>query len=154
MIERTITERGPSVVGRVYGFGLLLVLGLFFFHLTVLFDVAGFLVSAQSSFEEYLGPRSAGIAIVMGCFVVLFIAHGAEAAAWALFLRWHRVLSSFSEGLYFSAATISALGYGDVVLARPWRQLGPMVAIAGVLKFGCSTAFLFVVMQQVWVQHL
>jgi hypothetical protein len=39
------------------------------------------------------------------------------------------------------------------VLPSPWRQLGPLVAISGVLMFGCSSAFLFVVMQGVWEQH-
>jgi hypothetical protein len=49
---------------------------------------------------------------------------------------------------------VTTLGYGDVTLPPPWRQLGPLLAISGVLKFGCSSAFLFVVMQAVWAQHL
>jgi hypothetical protein len=64
------------------------------------------------------------------------------------------LVASFGDGIYLSAATISTLGYGDIVLQPPWRQLGPLVAIAGVLKFGCSTAFLFLVMQTVWQQHV
>ncbi|WP_332408375.1 ion channel, partial [Vibrio metschnikovii] len=56
------------------------------------------------------------------------------------------------EGIlqYFVGTSISTLGYGDVVLTKPWRQIGPIIAIAGVLKFGCSTAFLFFVIQTVW----
>jgi hypothetical protein len=57
-------------------------------------------------------------------------------------------------GIYFSATSATTLGYGDVVLSRPWRQLGPLIAIHGVLLFGCSTAFLFVILQHVWEQHL
>jgi hypothetical protein len=29
-----------------------------------------------------------------------------------------------------------------------------LAAVSGVLMFGCSTAFLFIVMQTVWEQHL
>ena len=52
----------------------------------------------------------------------------------------------------FTAASITALGYGDILLKYPWRHLGTLIAITGVLMFGCSTAFLFVVLQAVW-QH-
>jgi hypothetical protein len=85
---------------------------------------------------------------------VLFAAHVAEAAVWALFLSRRGLVSNFGEGFYFTAATVTTLGYGDVTLPPPWRQLGPLLAIAGVLKFGCSSAFLFVVMQSVWTGHL
>jgi len=54
----------------------------------------------------------------------------------------------------FSATSVTTLGYGDIVLPKPWRQLGPLIAIHGVLLFGCSTAFLFVILQRVWEQHL
>jgi hypothetical protein len=112
------------------------------------------LVRVQPSIEEHLGQHWIGKTIILGCFFVLFVAHLAEAAAYGLFLRWNRLVPSFSEGLYFAAATITALGYGDVVLPPPWRQLGPLVAVAGLLTFGCSTAFLFVIMQTVWNFHL
>jgi hypothetical protein len=48
---------------------------------------------------------------------------------------------------------ITTLGYGDVVLKYPWRHLGTLIAITGVLMFGCSTAFLFLVLQEVWKLH-
>ena len=77
----------------------------------------------------------------------------AEAAAWGLFLRWTRLIPSLTEGIYFTAATITTLGYGDILLKYPWRHLGTLIAITGVLMFGCSTAFLFVLLQDVWVHH-
>ena len=46
------------------------------------------------------------------------------------------------------------LGYGDVVLKKPWRSLGPISAINGLLTFGCSTAFLFLVLQSIWQNPL
>ena len=33
------------------------------------------------------------------------------------------------------------------------ETLGTLIAITGVLMFGCSTAFLFVILQDVWTHH-
>jgi hypothetical protein len=138
-----------------YIIALLLALLLFTAHAIVLFDVAGrLLLESREALEGALGFHHSSKLIVIGCFVVLFMAHAAEAAVWALLLRWWGLASGFGEGFYFTAATVTTLGYGDVTLPPPWRQVGPLLAIAGVLKFGCSSAFLFVVMQAVWAKHL
>jgi voltage-gated potassium channel Kch len=153
-----MTEEGSSIarprVGQVYGLALLLVFGLFLVHIIFLFDIARLLLETLAPLEAWVGRHRAGQAIIMGCFVVLFIAHLCQAVLWALFLRWQGLVAGFADGLYYSAVTITTLGYGDVVLSRPWRQIGPLVAIGGILKFGCSTAFLFVVIQGVWAKHL
>ncbi|MBK1722601.1 hypothetical protein CKO23_10120 [Thiocystis violacea] len=132
---------------------LLLALLLFSFHVVVILDVAGELIGHKVWLLAHVGSYT-GKAILLGCFFLLFTAHLIEAAAWGLFLRWTRLFSSVLEGIYFSATSATTLGYGDVVLPTPWRQLGPLIAIHGVLLFGCSTAFLFVVLHYVWAQHL
>lgn len=133
---------------------LLLVLALFYLHTHVLFDTARLLVDSKDRLIETLGPHRMGKTLILGCFVVLFATHVAEALVWALFLRWRRILASVPEGLYFAAVTLTTLGYGDVVLSRPFRQIAPLIAISGVLMFGCSTAFIFVLMQQIWTLKL
>jgi len=138
-----------------YAVALLLAIILFAAHALVLFDVAGrLLLENRAALEQAVGFHHSGKLIVTGCFIVLFAAHVAEAGVWALFLKWRGLAAGFGEGFYYTAVTITTLGYGDVTLPPPWRQLGPLLAIAGVLKFGCSSAFLFVVMQGVWQQHL
>jgi hypothetical protein len=141
-------------VRRVYSLALLLAIGLFYFHVVVIFDVAGKIIQYQTWLIDHLGPHTAGKAIILGCFLLLFAAHLSEVVAWGLFLRWTRLAASVTEGFYFTAASITTLGYGDVVLPSPWRHLGPLAAISGVLMFGCSGAFLFVVMQSAWERHL
>jgi hypothetical protein len=152
-----VTQSAPKhrhPVHRVYLLALLLALGLFYFHVVVIFDVAGEMLSHKQWLIAHLGPHRLGKTAILGCFVVLFAAHLAEAAAWGGFLRWARLSSSITDGFYFTAASLTTLGYGDVVLRPPWRHLGPLAAVSGVLMFGCSTAFLFIVMQNVWEQHL
>jgi hypothetical protein len=139
---------------HVFSLALALVAGLFLFHTGVLFEVARHLVAVDTWLTAHYGHATAGRVLVLASFFGLFVTHVIEAAAWGLFL-WHKgLIPTFAEGVYFSAASISSLGYGDVVLPPPWRMLGPLVAISGTLMFGCSTAFLFLVLQKVWVQEL
>jgi len=139
---------------RTHLTALLLTLALFYLHAHVLFDIAGFLVRSKDWLVEELGPHRTGKMVILGCFITLFALHVAEAALWALFLRWRQIFASAADGFYFAAVTITTLGYGDMVLPPPFRQLGPLIAISGVLMFGCSTAFLFLLMQQVWLLQL
>jgi len=142
----------PGRIGGVYGFALLLALGLFYFHVMVIFDVLGEMLRHKPWMLEHLGPKDTGKLLLLGCFFALMWAHVAEAAVWGLFFRWTQLLPSITEGVYFTAASITTLGYGDILLKYPWRHLGTLIAITGVLMFGCSTAFLFVILQNVW-QH-
>ena len=136
---------------RVFGMALMLVAGIFFFHTSVLFEVARDLIAAHTWLPSHYGPATAGKTVILVSFFALFLTHFLEAAAWGLFLWRKGLISTFTEGVYFSATAITALGYGDVVLLPPWRMVGPLVAISGILMFGCSTAFLFLILQKVWV---
>ncbi len=140
-----------KVVG-IYGFAVLLALALFQFHVVVIFDVVGEMLGQKTWLLRHMGAKDAGKLILLGCFFALMLAHMAEAAFWGIFFRWTRLLPSFTDGVYFTAASITTLGYGDVLLTFPWRHLGTLIAITGVLMFGCSTAFLFLILQDVW-QH-
>jgi hypothetical protein len=139
-------------IAGIYGFSVLLALVLFYFHVAVIFDVLAEMHRYKPSMLEHLGPKHTGKIILLGTFFTLLLAHVAEAGFWGLFLRYTRLLPSITEGVYFTAASITTLGYGDILLKYPWRHLGTLIAITGVLMFGCSTAFLFVILQEVW-QH-
>ncbi len=139
-------------IAGVHGFAVLLSLALFYFHVEVIIDVIVEMLHYKVWLLEHLGPKHTGKLLLLGCFFALTSAHVLEAVVWGLFLRWTRLLPSITEGVYFSASSTTTLGYGDILLVYPWRHLGTLIAITGVLMFGCSTAFLFLVLQQVW-QH-
>jgi hypothetical protein len=152
-VARHHSVSARRVVG-VHAIAVLLALALFYFHLVVIFDVLGEMFSTKAWLLEHVGPNDTGNVFLLGCFLTLTLAHVVEAAGWGLFLRGARGFPSLTEGIYFTAASLTTLGYGDVLLKYPWRHLGTLIAITGVLMFGCSTAFLFVVLQRVWVNHL
>jgi hypothetical protein len=56
--------------------------------------------------------------------------------------------SELYEAVYHSAVNFSSLGYGDVVMTKPWKLLGPLEAGNGVLMFGLTGAALMAILQQ------
>jgi voltage-gated potassium channel len=70
--------------------------------------------------------------------------HLLQILLWAAFYRL-RCFRSWESCFYFSAASYSTVGYGDVVLPPIWRLLGPVEAIMGVLMCGISVSALFAI---------
>jgi hypothetical protein len=150
MANRAPTPIPESQVRRGFAVAVLLAAVQFGIHTHSLFSLAGLAQGAHAWILDGFGHGAAGRGVVMLVFVALFAVHFLEAAVWGLYL-WYKGLSpTLIEGVYFSATSITGLGYGDVVLPPPWRLLGPVMAIAGLLMFGCSTAFLFLVLEKVW----
>ena len=73
----------------------------------------------------------------------LMLAHGIEIAMWAKTYLHYDLFESWETALYFSSASYTTLGFGDVLLPEDWRLLAGAVAANGFLLFGLSAAFLF-----------
>lgn len=81
--------------------------------------------------------------LLMQRFVVaLLLLHAIEVAIWAQFYVFERCFSDPATAYYYSLTTYTTVGFGDVVLSRPWRFLGGWESMLGVLMFGWSTAAL------------
>src|SRR5262249_16606180 len=59
-----------------------------------------------------------------------------------------KCLPNFESSFYFSAVTYATIGYSDLVLPKEWRMLGPIEGFTGILMFGLSTAFFFIVVSK------
>ena len=79
----------------------------------------------------------------------LILIHLAEIAVWALFYLLVGCLPDLETALYFSGVTYATVGYGDVVLPQPWRFLGPVEGLTGILMCGLSTGLFFAVLNKV-----
>lgn len=75
----------------------------------------------------------------------LLLLHLVQILAWAAFYQTNGCFPDFATSFYFSAASYSTVGYGDVVLGPEWRILGAVEAVTGVLMFGWSTGVLFTI---------
>jgi hypothetical protein len=79
----------------------------------------------------------------------LVLLHLTEIAIWGLFYLWRGCLTNAESAFYFSGVTYTTLGYGEVVLAKLWRLLGPIEGLMGVLMCGLSTGYFFVVVSRI-----
>jgi len=77
--------------------------------------------------------------------IVMVVLHILQILLWAAFYRW-QCFSSWEACFYFSAASYSTVGYGDILLPRYWRVLGPIESVTGVLMSGISVSALFAIL--------
>lgn len=56
--------------------------------------------------------------------------------------------TDFSTAFYHSVVNFSTLGYGDMVMSEGRRLLGALEAANGVLMFGLTTGFLFMILNE------
>jgi hypothetical protein len=92
------------------------------------------------------------IGLVIGLTCWLMVIHLAEMAVWGLFYLWQGCLPDAESALYFSAVTYTTVGFGDVVLAKPWRMLAPLEALTGILMCGLSTGLFFALVSR-WLSN-
>ena len=82
--------------------------------------------------------------------LALIVIHLLEIGLWALFFRWQHCFPDAGSSFYFSGASYTTLGYGDVVLPDEWRLFGPLTALTGLLSSGLSVGFFVAVVGTVY----
>jgi voltage-gated potassium channel len=105
--------------------------------------------------RRWLAQGLVVLAVVLG----LFALHTIEIWAYAALYASLRTFGDFEEALYFSTATYTTIGYGDLTLPKAWRVLGAIEGANGIILLGWSTAFFFSVLQRIrameenWTGH-
>ena len=66
---------------------------------------------------------------------------------WGGLFLWLGEFEQAYDAIYHSAVNFSSLGYGDIVMSRERRLLGPLEAVNGVLMLGMSAATLMAIVQ-------
>lgn len=84
---------------------------------------------------------------------LLVLIHIAEITMWALFYLWAGFMPDAESAFYFSGATYTTTGYGDVVLPKPWRIIGPVEGLTGILMCGLSASFFFALANRVYLSR-
>jgi hypothetical protein len=98
--------------------------------------------------RRVLGARLwVNLTFVMGATLLALAGHLVEIALWAFALEMCGAVADISAAIYSSAGSYTTSG-SDIVLAPRWKLLGPLEAVAGMLMFGVSTAFIFAVVQR------
>jgi voltage-gated potassium channel Kch len=88
------------------------------------------------------------ITLLLGASFGIFAIHTTEIWLFAALYLALGAAPSFEQSLYFSTVTYASIGYGDVLVSKPWRILGAIEGAAGVIMLGWSTAFLVSLLAQ------
>lgn len=83
----------------------------------------------------------------------LILIHLLEISVWGLFYFWQECLPDAESAFYFAGVTYTTLGYGDLVLLKPWRMLGPVEGLTGILMCGLSAGVFFAVVSRIYASH-
>jgi len=120
--------------------------------LTMAVHTTGIAVLVWAWERLHVVPPTSIVRVTQALFHILWwliLLHLTEISVWGAFYWWRECFPNAEAAFYFSGATYTTLGYGDLVLARPWRLLAPMEAVVGILMCGLSTGFFFVVVNRI-----
>jgi voltage-gated potassium channel len=111
------------------------------------------LVRVSPSLKQRVGTAGE-LVLLIQAFVFILALHLLQIGMWAgFYVRWG-ALQDFGAALYFSIVSYATVGYGDVVLPPQWRLVGAIEGITGILLFGWSTGFIFVVVSKLFEARL
>ena len=84
----------------------------------------------------------------------LILIHLAEISVWGMFYFWQDCLPDVESAFYFAGVTYTTIGYGDLVLPKPWRMLSPVEGLLGILMCGLSAGLFFAVVSRICAPRL
>lgn len=105
-------------------------------------------------------PLRSRLLLVIG---VVFVAHLLEIGLFAVAFEWMQsvglgeisgqVEGGWAEMFYFSAASYTTLGMGDLVPSAELRFITAIESLAGLVLIGWSTSFTYLSMREFWDLH-
>jgi Ion channel len=90
----------------------------------------------------------ASIRPLIVAMLAMLAANFVQITLWGLLFLLLGEFEELYEAVYHSAVNFSSLGYGDVVMSKNRKLLGPLEAINGVIMLGMTSAALMVILQQ------
>jgi hypothetical protein len=89
----------------------------------------------------------ANIRLLMGAMLILMLGNLLQITIWGALFVWLGEFTELSEAVYHSAVNYASLGYGDIVMSKSWKLLGPLEAVNGVLMCGMTAGVLMSMLQ-------
>jgi hypothetical protein len=88
------------------------------------------------------------LTLLLAATVGIIAIHTVEIWAYAAVYLGIGAFAHFEEALYYSTVTYASIGYGDVLMPRPWRIFGAIEGAVGIIMLGWSTAYLVSLLTQ------
>lgn len=90
----------------------------------------------------------AGMRPLLVAMLIMMLGNYLQILLWGALFLWLGEFAALYDAVYHSAVNFSSLGYGDIVMSRAWKLLGPLEAVNGILMLGLSGAALMAMLQQ------
>jgi hypothetical protein len=129
----------------------------FLVAVTVSVHAAGFALVLRSLMKSDAAPPTQYRPIIWLLIRVtwfLILMHLTEITIWGLFYLWAECMPDAESAFYFSGVTYTTIGYGDLTLPKPWRLLGPIEGLTGILMCGLSAGLFFAVVSRIYASRL
>jgi|SRR5271165_2549918 len=127
--------------------------------LTVVIHVLGLgLISKKAAtagegiFDRRRHPTAVFVMVVGATTLLATCLHALEAGLWAIAYLILGALPDLKHSMLYSLNAITSYGHTDLSLPDHWHLMGALEALNGWLLFGLTTAFLFAVIEKVWLQ--
>jgi hypothetical protein len=85
---------------------------------------------------------------LLAVMIVMMLGNFVQIVIWGVLFIFLGEFSELYEAIYHSAVNFTSLGYGDIVMSKRWKLMGPLEAANGVLMFGMTSAALMAILQQ------
>ena len=89
-----------------------------------------------------------GLRPLLIAVLIMFLGTVMQITVWGTLFVMLGEIDELYESIYHSAVNFSSLDYGDFVMSKNWKLLGPLEAVCGVLMLGMTAAALTVILQQ------
>ena len=89
----------------------------------------------------------AGIRPLIIATLVMMLGTLLQIMLWGGLFLWLGEFQQIYDAIYHSGVNYTSLGYGDIVMSRERKLLGPLEAVNGVLMLGMSAATLMAIVQ-------
>jgi ion channel len=94
------------------------------------------------------GGMLAGIRPLLIGMLIMMLGNFLQIVLWGFLFVWLDEFGEPYEAIYHSAVNFTSLGYGDVVMSKRWKLLGPLEALNGILMLSVTGAALMAMLQQ------
>ena len=89
--------------------------------------------------------------VIGGVTLSATVLHAIEAGLWAAAYMLLNALTDYKSAMLYSLNAVTSYGHTNLELANHWHLMGALEALNGWLLFGLTTAFLFAVIDRVWM---
>jgi hypothetical protein len=86
--------------------------------------------------------------LLIAVMLIMLVGNFVQITVWAELFFACGEFEDFNTAFYHSVVNFTTLGYGDLVMSQERRLLGALEAANGVLMFGLTTSFLFLVLSE------